>query len=103
MSASRVRGEDGVSGRLVGGGAGAAGTKVTGLDVDSLRIGRGMVTGVADFEAIETGGADSETTAGAGSVIAGCSGSADDTDGGGTDSLISLSCWSARAAWDEVC
>ena len=72
MSAGRVRGEDGVSGMLVGGGAGAAGTSVAGLDIDGLRIGREIETEVADFEAIEAGGADSETTAAAGSRITGC-------------------------------
>lgn len=48
--------------------------------------------GVADFGAIGAGWGDSETTAGADSVVLGCSGSADDAAGGGTDSVTSLSC-----------
>lgn len=90
-SVGRVRGEAGVSGRLVEGEAGGACATGAGLDIDGLRIGRGIEMGVADFGEIGAAGGASETTAGADSGIAGCSGSPDDTDGGGTDSVISLS------------
>jgi hypothetical protein len=81
-----------VSGTLLKGATDAAGATVTGLEVDGLRIGRGIEMGVADFEAIRAVWRDSETTAGADSGILGCSGSAGDTEGGGTDSVTSLSC-----------
>lgn len=82
----------GVSGILVDGVTGTAGATRAGLDTDGLRFGRGIEMGVADFEVIGAAGGDSATTAGADSGIAGCSGSADDADGGGTDSVTSLSC-----------
>lgn len=81
-----------MSSTLVEGVTDAAGATVTGLEMDGLRIGRGIEMGVADFEATGAGWGDSETTAGADSGILGCSASADDAEGGGTDSMTSISC-----------